>query len=364
MRYRTTAVALLACLSAMGAAPALTFPDCSQQSRLARPIELGVSGGNINDFNKKQTECFGGTLGALIQNRNSKQFILSNNHVLALENRAKPGQMIVQPGLIDTEHACTQIPGDAVAKFTRDVPLKFGGTINLVDAALAEVNPGDVSASILNIGGIASSTVKPKVGIAVQKMGRTTCFTTGTIEAVGVTVKVAYTHGVATFANQIRIGPGGFSDRGDSGSLIVTQESCPQAVGLLFAGAKNNAFTLANPIGAVLRQLARAPGTVSMVGSCTPAAVTDTEQPENLAGDLGFSKEAVEAATAVRDRHKDELMKIPGAVGTGIGVGDEPGQPAIEVYVKKLTPEVQAVTPAQVDGVQVKLIESGDIVPY
>jgi hypothetical protein len=44
-------------------------------------------------------------------------------------------------------------------------------------------------------------------------------------------------------------------------------------------------------------------------------------------------------------------MKIAGAVGTGIGIGDQPAQAVIEVYIDKLTPEAQAATPAAVDGV-------------
>jgi hypothetical protein len=363
MKYHAAAIAFV-CLFAMAAASdrAIASPDCSQQSTLGRPIDLGVSGGNIKDFNKKKTKCFGGTLGALIQNKHSKQFILSNNHVLARENKAKPGELIVQPGLIDTD--CTETPADAVAKFSRTIPIKFGNGVNLVDAALATATPGNVSATILNIGGISSSTVKPSVGMTVQKMGRTTCLTTGTIKAVGVIVKVLYDVGVATFNNQIRIGTPGFSSSGDSGSLIVTQESCPRAVGLLFAGAENDSFTLANPINAVLRSLSGAPGALSMVGGCAAAAASQAGQPTESPAEVGVSAEAVEAATAIRNRHKDELMRIPGAVGTGIGVGNRTGQAAIEVYVKKLTPQVESVAPSEVEGMPVKLIESGEIVPY
>ena len=57
-------------------------------------------------------------------------------------------------------------------------------------------------------------------------------------------------------------------------------------------------------------------------------------------------------------------MNIPGAVGTGIGVGDQPGQPAIIVYVKKMTPQAQAAAPKDVDGVPVKIIENGGFVAY
>jgi hypothetical protein len=362
-RKVTAPVALTACILAMGAAsmPAAAFVDCSQQSTLTRPIQLGVSGGNIRDEFRKgnEIECFSGTLGALIENK-SNQFILSNNHVLALENKARRGQLIVQPGLVDT--ACAKLPDDAVATYTRTVHIYFGGPINLVDAAMAAVEPGDVSADILNIGAIASTVTAPKVGLQVQKMGRTTCLTGGRIRALHVNVIVRYQSGIATFYNQIKIGGGDFSAAGDSGSLVVTQEVCPRAVGLLFAGAPGR-FTLANPISAVLKRLSPKHDELSMVGGCVPVE-SETEQPTEIAGDHAITSDRVEAATAVRDRHERELMRIPGAVGTGIGASDETGEPAIEVYVKKLTPEAQAAAPEKVEGVPVKLIESGAVVAY
>jgi Peptidase family S64 len=355
---------------AIGAAsmPAGAFIDCSQQSTLTRPIPLGVSGGNISSFLKihHQKFCSSGTLGSLVQDQSNNQFILSNNHVLADVNKAKRGQLIVQPGLVDTQ--CQKISSDAVAKFSRTVKIKFGKAKNTIDAAIAAVISGDVSSDILNIGSIASSVVTtPTVGIAVQKMGRSTCLTTGMISAVGVNGKVGYPVGgkvkSANFVNQIVIDspapPNNFGGPGDSGSLIVTQDACPQAVALLFAGSADQTMTIANPISAVLSRL-----NVSMVGSCTPVVRADTAPAEDFAGDLGLSNEAVASTTSVRDRHEDELMSIPGAVGTGIGAGDQAGQPAIVVYVKKLTPEAEAAAPKEVEGVPVKLIANGGFVAY
>src|SRR5262249_18101831 len=100
---------------------------------------------------------------------------------------------------------------------------------------------------------------------------------------------------------------------------------------------------------------------------CTVAAAAGAGQSLEVAGpasgDTSISTAAVEAATGVRDRHRSELMRIRGTVGTGIGVGNRTGQPAIEVYVKKLTPQVESAAPAELEGVPVKLIETGDV-PY
>ena len=353
---------MAACIVAIGAAsmPAGAFLTCDQQTMLPRPIPLGVSGGNINSFEDHKRVCFNGTLGSMVQDASDDQFILSNNHVLADTNKAKPGDLIIQPGLVDNSIVCQKTPGDAVASFTRTVKINFSGGKNTIDAAIAAVDPGDVSPEILNIGGIAGTVATPTMGLAVQKMGRTTCLTTGVISSVSGKFKVKYGAGkIAKFINQIVIQTDGFSGAGDSGSLVVTQDSCPQAVALLFAGSADESSTLANPISAVLSKL-----NVSMVGSCAAPAASDAVQSDLLAANVGMSKEAVDSAAAVRDRHEDELMNIPGAVGTAIGMSDQPGKPAIEVYVKKMTPDAQAAAPKEVEGVPVKLIENGGFIAY
>jgi hypothetical protein len=82
-----------------------------------------------------------------------------------------------------------------------------------------------------------------------------------------------------------------------------------------------------------------------------------------LAANIGVSAEVVASAKAVRDRHEDQLMSIPGAVGSGIAAYQS-GQPVIEVLVEKMTPQVQAATPRDVEGTPVKVIETGEIVAY
>ncbi len=373
MGFQTKAAALVACMLAIGVAsmPQNASAQCEampppQQMALPRPIPLGVSGGNINSTIKtrKTKGCFSGTLGSMVQDADENQYILSNNHVIADQNKAKPGQLILQPGLVDVE--CLKAPSDAVATFTHAIRLKFRGGKNTVDAAIAAVEPGDVSPYILNIGEISSSLATPTVGMGVQKMGRTTCLTTGVIAGLDANMKVNYSEKkkpkLAKFVNQILVtgssSTTAFSAAGDSGSLILTLDDCPQPVALLFAGFTNGT-TIANPLSEVLSAL-----DVSMVGSCTASDAPDAAQPDVLAANVGLSKEVVASSAAVRDRHEDQLMSIPGAVGTAIGAGDQPGQPEIEVYVEKLTPKVQAGAPKEVEGIPVKLIESGEAVAY
>ena len=393
MTFKTKAATLVACMLAIcvaltpqragavpsstptmtpTATPTATPSICSgnpQQSTLPRPIPLGISGGNIRSMiinkNGKDVGCFSGTLGSMVQDSANNQYILSNNHVLADQNMAKPGQAILQPGLADL--ACMQAPLNAVATFSSKVKIKFGSGRNNVDAAMAAVQPGDVSPQILFIGDI-SSTVddSPTFGMPVQKMGRTSCLTNGVIATLDTNIKVDYSFNprkpkLAKFVNQISITgtTGAFGAAGDSGSLILTRDSCPQAVALLFAGSADGKFTFANPISEVLSGLG-----VTMVGTCSDALASEGDASDVSAAEVGISKEVVASTKAVRDRHEDQLMRIPGAVGSGIAAGDQPGQATIEVYVEKLTPQVSAAAPKDVEGTPVNLIESGRIVAY
>src|SRR6267378_2437094 len=219
MSYKMKAAALVVCMLAIGVAStpqrASAQLDCStdpQQAAFARPIPLGISGGNIHSFvffNKtsRVKGCFGGTLGSMVQDASNNQFILSNNHVLANQNTAKSGDRIVQPGLEDV--SCFKSPTNAVATFTKAIHINFAGGNNTVDAAIAAVEPGLVSPDILFIGEIADSTATPVLALPVQKMGRTTCRTTGAIQAVNANVTVNYSEiqkpKLAKFINQILV---------------------------------------------------------------------------------------------------------------------------------------------------------------
>jgi hypothetical protein len=104
--------------------------------------------------------------------------------------------------------------------------------------------------------GKLASTAPLMAGLSmkVEKTGRTTGYTTGTVDDISADVKVQYDIGTLTFSGQIIIvgGNTSFSDAGDSGSLIVEQNS-KRPVGLLFGGS--NVYTIANHIEDVMNQL-------------------------------------------------------------------------------------------------------------
>jgi len=117
---------------------------------------------------------------------------------------------------------------------TRLQAVRIQAEDNLVDAAIAKpLDDSDISADILDIGAIAGTT-QGVLGMAIQKSGRTTEYTTGTIEQVDVTVNVQYGGGqVGRFTEQILAGP--MSQGGDSGSAVLDNDN--NLVGLLFAGS-------------------------------------------------------------------------------------------------------------------------------
>lgn len=204
-----------------------------------RPAPNGVSIGH--------PDITAGTLGCLVS-KGGSTYILSNNHVMADENRATVNDPIYQPGPYDGGRAADQI-----ANLTDYVDIVFSTSANnLVDAAIAAVNPANVTGATTSYGAPNSTTTAAAINMRVTKYGRTTEDTKGRVQGLNATVNVGYDTGVARFVDQIVIGGGGFSSGGDSGSLIVGQQGSDanDPVGLLFAGGGGS--TIANPIDAVL----------------------------------------------------------------------------------------------------------------
>ena len=210
-----------------------------------RPATAGISIGHVN--------VTAGTLGSVVtDNADGSASILSNNHVMADSNSGIVGDQIVQPGVYDGGVA----PADTIATLRRFVTINAAGT-NRVDAAIGLItgqvnnkvhnnifpvasvahravgllfaggcnrtimNPISDVLSQLNISlpAGAGSTTAADIGMDVEKVGRTTEYTTSTIKEIDATVSVGgYSFGSATFDGQITTA--WMSDGGDSGSLV------------------------------------------------------------------------------------------------------------------------------------------------
>jgi hypothetical protein len=169
-------------------------------------------------------------------------YILSNNHVLANSNNARLGDPILQPG----PHDGGRYPADFIGRLERFIPIRFDGTCNYVDAAIAKTRFEWFTREIYYIGYTASLWKPASVGMIVKKTGRTTNFTTGRVTVVNATVNVNYGGGkVGKFCRQILTTD--MSAPGDSGSLVLDQANNP--IGLLFAGS--SVVTIMNPINYV-----------------------------------------------------------------------------------------------------------------
>ncbi|MGH7476746.1 MAG: PKD domain-containing protein [Longimicrobiales bacterium] len=205
-----------------------------------------------NGFSVGHPDITAGTLGAKVSDGTSV-YILSNNHVLANSNDASIGDPALQPGPFDGGTSADQI--GTLADFE---PIRFDGSDNTMDAAIAVVNGADLLGATPDYayGAPGTNVQGATLNLAVQKFGRTTGLTHGTVAETDLTVSVCYeARGFfctksATFTDQIGITPGDFSAGGDSGSLIVTDDSNKNPVGLLFAGSSTR--TIANPIGPVM----------------------------------------------------------------------------------------------------------------
>lgn len=211
-----------------------------------RPVPIGVSTGNVG-------ECSAGTISCRVKDA-SHVYALSNNHVYALENTAPIGSEVVQPGLYDTR--CVYNPGNVIGTLAAFEPIDFSTTAsNTIDAAIAISTAGDLGNSTPTdgYGTPNSTTATAAIGMAVQKYGRTTSLTSGTVTLLNVAVTVTYSSGTAQFVNQIIVQTKSpFIKAGDSGSLMVTNDTNCYPVGLLFAGNNSGNYAIANPIDLVL----------------------------------------------------------------------------------------------------------------
>ncbi len=186
-----------------------------------RPVPPGYSIGHIR--------VTAGTLGCLVRDRaTGETLILSNNHVLANSNNASPGDPIVQPGPYDGGLH----PSDTIATLVRWRPIVLWS--NTVDAAVAKpIRPDIVTSSIPGISVPRGVSRVNRVGIYVQKVGRTTQHTSGIITAYNASIYPLNYPGIGGVEFLECIVTTGMSSGGDSGSLLLDFDK--HAVGLLFA---------------------------------------------------------------------------------------------------------------------------------
>ena len=215
----------------------------------------------------------------------------------------------------------------------------------------------------------------------MAKSGRSTGLTCtaqpAAIETLLLTASVQFQKGCgsgttfsATFTDLVDIHDSAFSAEGDSGSLIVTQDTA-DPVALLLASSDTD--TIGNSISDVLTALANPTtgeqpifvGTANPhpVGACSlpgPQAAAVAATASLASQSQALSSEQLQRATETRDPRASELLLLPGVQALGVGASlDHPGEGAILLFLEKGSGRNNL--PAQVDGVRTRIIEGGEI---
>lgn len=220
-----------------------------------RPVPIGVSTGNYQDVSA-------GTIACRVVDSTGKVYALSNTHVFApndISGRSEVGDIVTQPGLFDVPTTHLYNPSLRLGQVTAYKPIN--GSIfatNDIDAAIALTAVNTLGTSTpTSLGGYGVPNKTPTdaaLNMRVQKFGRTTLLTKGTITGINATMSVGYADNwYALFSGQIIVEtPGAFVLPGDSGSLVVTEDANANPVGLLFAGNADGTMAIVNPINKVL----------------------------------------------------------------------------------------------------------------
>lgn len=231
------------------------LPQATVLSRRVRPAKGGYSVGHfrttvgsiatcVYDMTPADTYLGGSSLP-------SRYYILSSNHTLANINSSLHGDPILQPAPLDGGTD----PIDQLARLARYVPLELEPPMprflhqNLVDAAVAEAQFDDLDREVHWIGALAGWRARDDafVGMAVRKVGRTTCLTRGAVIGVAATIDINYGGGrIARFRDQLVITK--MSGEGDSGALVMLADA-GVALGLVVASSPF--ITVANHIAHV-----------------------------------------------------------------------------------------------------------------
>ncbi|MBS1802014.1 MAG: hypothetical protein JST28_01535 [Acidobacteria bacterium] len=373
-------------------APGVGSNPATHQSALVFPIALGSSGGNNNDFDEKGNtivDCCSGTLGSLLKDDSGREYLLSNNHVLARSDQAAIGDTVVQPGLIDNN--CTPNgdgPGTVpVGALTAWLPLHLQETN--ADAAIAQVasHTVDASGSILELGsrladgslssappGISSTGGKGEsatLQLRVAKSGRTTGLTCGKVSALDLDVAVDYYRDCAetkpyltkTFRGQLAVSGDRFSDAGDSGALMVDSANA-EPVGLFFAGGIDGngvSHAIANPVSDILNELSdQMPGgpDLSFVGAADHEVSCLSYGDSTSSAVLARRLSDAELTRQQQALGAARVLVNPSAGILGITAGkstDQPGGGAVVVYID---PAISPIVPETIGGMRTVVVPS------
>lgn len=260
-----------------------------------------VFGAEPGKFIKKRYTCgssisianrrTAGTMGALVRDGNGLLLGLTNNHVTGGCNNTRSGMPVAAPGIKDVSSVSLQ--PFTLGSHHQSIPMILGEPDTIdhtsnTDAAIFSI-AAEKMVSSSQQGHYDTPTIveeiiaDPDEGLKVKKVGRTTGLTFGKIESL-IVGAFPLDYDIPTFHSAIesvrfrgrvyyepvyliRGSQGVFSDRGDSGALVVTDDGDgnEKALGLIFAGDASDNLSYMLPIGPILEHL-----NVTLVGGHGP----------------------------------------------------------------------------------------------
>lgn len=233
-------------------------------------------GSSISVANRRSA----GTMGCLVRKDNGELYGLTNNHITGGCNNTRLGMPIAAPGIKDVSAGSEAV--FSIGSHFATIPMMLGDPDAVdhatnTDAAIFRITD-ERKVSSMQRGffdtptEFTNFTADPENGTRVKKVGRTTGLTHGYIESrqVGpfpLTYDITTYHGPSEsvrFSGRVYFEPvfvvrgttGIFSDRGDSGALVVTDiDGGEQAVGIVFAGDSLENLSYILPIEPIMKQL-------------------------------------------------------------------------------------------------------------
>lgn len=371
----------------------ITSTPLLHQTEQPAPVLLGTTGGNVQDYETSGaiiSGCCGGTLGALVEDNGGAEYILSNNHILALSDQAPLGDVIAQPGLIDND--CSPVGVNQIAVLTAFAPLSHARTN--IDGAIAQVASGaiDPTGRILEFGskqidgtlsaaplGVSSSlgrgeTITPSLlPLELVKSGRTTGLTCANLSALYLDLSVDYFKDCAEtipyltriFTDQFAVSGNGFGDAGDSGSVIVDASNA-EPVGLYFAGGTDItgvSHAVANPAPEVLAELSAQISTQTNEHK----TLTFVGGPDHPVSCLSYGDNtataaqnrplsATQSARAQQALQQARALVDPAAGVLSVSAGKSNDQLGDAALLFTVSPNLTAQIPQMIGGVRTQLV--------
>lgn len=233
-------------------------------------------GSSISVSNRRSA----GTIGALVRNSDGNLLGLTNNHVTGGCNNTRRGMPVSAPGIKDV--SASGLRPFTLGAHHQSIPMILGEPDAVdhklnTDAAIFDIGHDDLVSSMQQSHydtptELAEIVADPDDGLSVKKVGRTTGLTFGKIEsqmigAFPLDYDIPTYHSAnesVRFRGRVYFEPvylirgidGVFSDRGDSGALVVTNEDGQErALGLVFAGDASDNLSYMLPLEPILRNL-------------------------------------------------------------------------------------------------------------